>query len=245
MAFVPVGGTRIYYEETGSPGGRPLLLLHASLQTAESMAPVRRLLAHLALRVVTVDQRGHGRSANPGGGFTLKRLADDMEELTQRLALTRPIVIGYSLGGTVGIELARRGLASGLVVLASRALPPGPGRREAFDPENIRQRSPQWARDLAQKHVETPWEDLANQIGELFEGWPGFGAEALASISCPVLVVQGDRDLMVPLADGEEIASRVSGARLVVAPRAGHPELLYRADAMKAVQEFVTGLVEG
>ena len=36
--------------------------------------------------------------------------------------------------------------------------------------------------------------------------WPGFDPARLASIPVPVLVVQGDRDQMVPLEQGQELA---------------------------------------
>lgn len=241
MPFVTVHGTRLYYEEHGDTSGRPMLLLHASLQTADSMEPLRELLAPLGFRLIVPDQRGHGRTGNPARTLSIPMLADDIRTLMAHLGVERPIVAGYSLGGIVGIELARRGLVSALVVLAAR-IHTAPRGRAAFNPENIRQRSPQWAQQLAEKHLEIPWEELAVELGELLETWPGFSRDELASISCPVLVAQGDRDQMVPVEQAEELAAALPGARLHVAPRAGHPELLYRQDAMKAVYEFLAAL---
>lgn len=241
MPFLPVQGTRIYYSENGPAGGRPVLLLHAALQTGESMEPLGGLLGPLGFRLVAPDQRGHGRSANPGRSLNLPLLADDMVRLAEALGLERPIVMGYSLGGIVGLELARRGVASALVVLASRIHPAARGR-QAFDPENIRQRSPLWAQQLAVKHEETPWEELAVEIGAMLETWSGFSQADLSTIGCPTLVVQGDLDEMVPIEQARELAAAVPGAVLHEVPRAKHPELLYRQDALRAVHQFVATL---
>lgn len=238
MPYLSVPGSALYYEEWGPPDGRPLLLLHAALQTGESMEPLRRLLAPLGYRMAALDQRGHGRSANPTGGFTMERLADDASALLDRLGWERPAAIGYSLGGSVAVELARRGRLSALVVLASRIEPSAEAQR-TFEPDRIRRRMPGWVPQLQEKHLETPWEDLAGQVGSLLSTWKGFSSDDLASIACPTLVVQGDKDEMVPLSQGKLLASSVRGARLVVVPHARHPELLYRTDAMKAVAEFL------
>jgi pimeloyl-ACP methyl ester carboxylesterase len=241
MPYAPVSGTRLHYEETGPSTGRPFLLLHAALQTGESMAPLRSLLSPMGFRLVSPDQRGHGRSANPGRGLTFPRLADDMVELMERLGLERPLVAGYSLGGIVGLELARRGLVSGLVVLASR-IHPAPAESQAFEPDDIRRRSPVWAGHLAKQHVETPWEELAVELGALLKSWPGFAPADLGAIACPTLVVQGDRDHMVSVEEARELAALVPGAGLHVVLRTGHPDLLYRADAIAAVRGFVVAL---
>lgn len=238
MPYAPVSGTRIYYDETGPSGGRPLLLLHASLQTGESMAPLRDLLAPLGFRLIIPDQRGHGRTANPGRTLAIGQLADDMEALMAHLGIERPLLAGFSLGATVGIELARRGRLSGLVVLAGRILT-APRGRKAFDPEDIRRRSPVWVTQLEARHVEIPWDELAVELGNMFEvSWPGFTRSDLASIACPTLVVQGDRDLMVPVEQGRELAATVQQGEFRLAPRAGHPDLLYRQDTLEAVKEF-------
>lgn len=238
MPFVPVAGTRIYYTESGPANGRPMLLLHAALQTSESMDPLRDLLAPLGLRLVQPDLRGHGRSANPGRSLSIGKLTDDITAVMGHLGMEKPLLAGYSLGGIVGIELARRGLLSGLVALASRIRPAARGR-ETFDPDNLRARSPLWVQQLAEKHQEVAWEDLAVEMGELLTTWPGFDPADLARIAMPVLVVQGDRDQLVSLRHGENLAATVPGARLHVVPRAGHPELLYRQDAMAEVYDFV------
>jgi pimeloyl-ACP methyl ester carboxylesterase len=241
MPYVAVRGTRLYYSETGSSSGRALLLLHAALQTSESMEPLRKLFEGDGYRIVAPDLRGHGRSANPVLQLSLPRLADDLVELMAKLGIDQPIVIGYSLGGTVALELARRGLVSGLVVMASRIHPTTDGR-EAFDPVNIAARSPVWAKQLAAKHEEVTWTDLAVEVGACLATWSGFTPADLATISCPTQVVQGDNDEMVPIAQARELAAAVPGARLFEVPRAKHPELLYRADAMQVVHRFVTEL---
>ncbi|HWI51581.1 MAG TPA: alpha/beta fold hydrolase [Symbiobacteriaceae bacterium] len=238
MPFAAIAGTRLYYEETGPSAGRPLLLLHASLQTCESMAPLRARLAPLGYRMVTPDQRGHGRTGNPGRTLGIAQLADDMEALIGHLGLERPIVAGFSLGGTVGIELARRGRLAGLVVLASRIFTVSRGQR-ALDPADIRRRSPLWVRQLEERHVETPWEELSIELGTMFETWPGFSVEELSGITCPTLVVQGDNDQMVPVDQGEALAAAVGGAKFHLVPRAGHPDLLYRRETVETVHSFL------
>jgi pimeloyl-ACP methyl ester carboxylesterase len=241
MPYVPVQGTRFYYTEAGPSTGRPVLLLHAALQTSASMEPLIRLMSPLGLRMAAPDQRGHGRSANPGRTLQVPQLADDMVALMGKLGLVKPILVGYSLGGIVAIELARRGLASALLVLASRIHPAERGP-SAFDPAHIRERTPLWAKQLAVKHEEMSWDELSVELGQMLETWSGFSTLDLASIGCPTLVVQGDQDEMVPIEQARELAATIPGARFYEVPRAKHPELLYRQDAMREVEQFVANL---
>lgn len=241
MPFVSAHGTRLFYTETGPSMGRPLLLLHAALQTGESVAPLQDLLKPDGFRMLSPDQRGHGRTANPARTLSIPRLADDMVVLMAELGLERPLVIGYSLGGIVGLELARRGLVSALVVMASR-FRSAQRAPLAFNPEGIRARSPVWAEQLAAKHVEVAWEELAEELGSMLASWPGLSEGELAEIDCPLLIVQGDRDTMVPIEQARALKAAVRGARLVEIPRAQHPELLYRPDALRAVASFVRAL---
>lgn len=238
MPLAPVTGTRLYYEEVGPAEGRPVLLLHAALQTSESMRPLVRLFQPFGARCLIPDQRGHGESANPVSGLSIKRLADDMEQFLAYRGVERPLMAGYSLGGIVGLELARRGKLSGLIVLASR-FRPTERARQTFSPESLRATMPLWVKQLEQKHVELPWFELAPQVGEAIASWSGLSAADLASISCPVLVVQGTKDEMVSIEQARELAAGIPGARLHEVPHAKHPELLYRADAMEAVKAWV------
>ena len=59
-------------------------------------------------RVVTVDQRGHGRSSKPDDGYDVATCADDLALLIDVLDLDRPAVGGQSWGGNVVLELGHR-----------------------------------------------------------------------------------------------------------------------------------------
>jgi pimeloyl-ACP methyl ester carboxylesterase len=105
-AYIEANGLRVYYEVCGE--GEPLLLIHGGTATSQSWT------SHLPaftehFRVFAPDSRGHGRTDNP---------ADDVAALIKALGLQRPLVLGYSDGGQIALELGMRypGLARALVL---------------------------------------------------------------------------------------------------------------------------------
>jgi pimeloyl-ACP methyl ester carboxylesterase len=102
-----------------------------------------------AHRVIAVDLRGHGQSDKPQQDYTLAAFADDLAWLCGQLQVKKPIVIGHSMGGVIGVELAARfpEVPGAVVTLDSPIVPPqelidgiaaptiaalrGPGYREA------------------------------------------------------------------------------------------------------------------
>ena len=72
---------------------------------------------------VAPNLRGHGRLGRGAPPFSVEACADDLAELIAALALDRPIVVGYSMGGAVAQVLARRhgDLVGGIVLCATAA----------------------------------------------------------------------------------------------------------------------------
>jgi pimeloyl-ACP methyl ester carboxylesterase len=89
----------------GGPG-RPFLLVHGLASNARLWDGVAARLAAAGHPVVAVDQRGHGRSEAPGGGYDTQTCAEDLAALVDVLALDRPVVAGQSWGGNVVLTLA-------------------------------------------------------------------------------------------------------------------------------------------
>jgi pimeloyl-ACP methyl ester carboxylesterase len=115
------------------PGDAPTVLLVHGIGGARVVwAPVLPALAQ-RYHVLAVDLPGHGDSAPLGPGddprcaATARRLASACAEL----GVPRPHVVGNSLGGWIGLEMAADGAASSLVALAPaglriRPVPPSP-----------------------------------------------------------------------------------------------------------------------
>lgn len=62
----------------------------------------------------------------------------------------------------------------------------------------------------------------------------------LGAITIPTLVVWGEHDALVPLADGRSYASGIAGARLVVIPDSGHAPMIETPAAfLKALESFL------
>jgi proline iminopeptidase len=74
--------------------------------------------------LVYLDQRGQGRSERvPPAECTIERMADDAAAVCQVLGLDRPVILGHSFGGFVGLTMALRhpGAVGGLILVASAA----------------------------------------------------------------------------------------------------------------------------
>jgi pimeloyl-ACP methyl ester carboxylesterase len=90
-----------------SPGaGIPFVLVHGLASNARLWDGVARELAAAGHAVVAIDQRGHGRSDKPDGGYDFATVVSDLVTLIDRMGLDRPVVAGQSWGGNVVVELA-------------------------------------------------------------------------------------------------------------------------------------------
>ena len=77
-------------------------------------------------RTVAVDLRGHGQSDKPQQDYTIPGFADDLAWMCRQLGISRPVVVGHSMGGMIALELAARfaDLPAAIVTLDSVVLPP-------------------------------------------------------------------------------------------------------------------------
>jgi non-heme chloroperoxidase len=91
-------GIVLRYEEAGS--GKPLVCIPGWSQTA---AQFKHQLSGLSdrYRVIAVDMRGHGESDKPDNGYTIQRLAKDVQDLLVARNLTDVTLMGHSMGSSV------------------------------------------------------------------------------------------------------------------------------------------------
>lgn len=106
MPLAQVNGQRLYYEDTGGPG-TPLVLSHGFLMDSDMFEPQVRELGGRH-RVITWDQRGHGRTEFDGKPFTYWDSAGDLAALLDHLGVNRAVLGGMSQGGFVSMRFALR-----------------------------------------------------------------------------------------------------------------------------------------
>src|SRR5436190_19869673 len=101
--LVKVNGIELGVTSAGE--GEPLLLLHGGFGSVEMFGPNVDLLA-TERRVIGVDLQSHGRSPAADRPMRFETMADDIAELIRELGLERAAIMGFSLGGAVGLRTA-------------------------------------------------------------------------------------------------------------------------------------------
>lgn len=74
-------------------------------------------------RVTRYDLRGHGRSGNPPGPWSLDNFIEDLKDITEKLSLKKFHLVGFSLGGLIsqGFTLKYPALVEKLVIISAVA----------------------------------------------------------------------------------------------------------------------------
>jgi pimeloyl-ACP methyl ester carboxylesterase len=94
----------LYYERRGG-GDPPLVFVHGWCCDHTFFKPQFEHFRS-SHAVTTFDLRGCGRSDVPEGGYDIPSLTDDVAWLCAELGISRPVVMGHSLGAMIAIELA-------------------------------------------------------------------------------------------------------------------------------------------
>lgn len=259
MAFVENRGARIYWDERGK--GAPVLLIMGLGYPSDMWYRTRPVLA-AKYRTIALDNRGVGRSDMPPGPYPMELMASDALAVLDAAGVESAHVFGISMGGMIAQEFALgnpnrvRSLILGCTASggphAVRSEPEATQmlmargqmtREEAaeaavpfvYDPGTPRERIDQ---DLATRRPWFPHPEayLAQLQGVL--AWEAY--TRLPQIAAPTLVIHGETDRLVPPGNGQLIAQRIPGAKLVMLAHAGH---IFTTDqpeaAPRAILEFL------
>ncbi len=88
-----------------SPNALPTVLLHGLMGFAANWGKIWPDL-HTLRSVLVLDQRGHGRSPKPQGGYSPTHYAQDLVGLLDLLGWSKIHIVGHSMGGRVAMRFA-------------------------------------------------------------------------------------------------------------------------------------------
>jgi pimeloyl-ACP methyl ester carboxylesterase len=115
--------------QSGSQG-LPILFLHSA--SASSAAFVRQMESDLAARhrLIAIDLPGHGRSANaaePAAAYSVAGFATTVGDVIDTLEIESVVLVGWSLGGHIAIDLMTwHPAVAGAMLIATPPVPRGP-----------------------------------------------------------------------------------------------------------------------
>jgi pimeloyl-ACP methyl ester carboxylesterase len=222
-------------------------------------------------RVIAMDLPGFGHSPMPVDRISISGYGRIVDELLDTLGIDRAVVVGNSMGGFIGVEVALQFAtrveklvlvsAAGLTVEHQRNEPVlrvlerldnlliFTGGWAATRSETLTRRPRmrrQMMRLVAHRAEVLPAPLIAEQVKG--SGKPGFVPaldalsdypirDRLGEIACPVLVVWGEDDRLVPVRDAHEFGRLIPNSQVEVWPETGHVAMLERPAAFNALVE--------
>ena len=241
MPFIENQGAKIYWDERSV--GDPVLLIMGLGYPSDMWWRIRPLLDS-RYRTIVLDNRGSGRSDVPPGPYPIPLMAADAVAVLDAAGVEHAHVFGISMGGMIAQELALqypervRSLMLGCTaaggptavraepevtqILMNRgAMTPEQSATAVipyiYDPGTSRDRIDE---DLSIRLLWLPRSEAYNAQLQGILAWESYSR--LPQLKAPTLVIHGETDRLVPLGNGELIAARIPGAKLVKLPHASH-----------------------
>ncbi|HEV8169525.1 MAG TPA: alpha/beta hydrolase [Pyrinomonadaceae bacterium] len=250
--FIDVDGVRVHYQEAGDEHAPAMILIHGFASSTLVWSKVFLKLANAGYRVIALDMLGYGYSAKPRKGeYTIAGQAKLLVRLLDRLSIPRAIFVGSSYGGAVAATCAldypdrveklilvgavnnNRPLEFTLMRLfGSRVFGDVVSPLLIGSRRLLRRRMKRvydrhsWVLDerrVDARHLPLRAAGTQRAIIRTVRAWD---AERISRdahlIKQPTLLLWGENDLDIPLADGERLHAEIRGSRLIVFLNCGH-----------------------
>jgi len=218
--YVTIAGLPTWREVGGE--GPPVVLLHGGFSGAAAWGAQAPALASAGFRVHVPERRGHARTPDVDGPLTYEVMAADTVAYLEAEVEGPAHLVGWSDGAVVAllVALRRPDLVGRMVLIGQYYNSSGrvPGSdldrllRGAEAKEFLRQAYDPVSPD-GPEHFEVVYAKAMTMI----DHEPEIDLAALASVSAPALVLQGDQD-EVTLEHGAAVAAALGDARLAVLP---------------------------
>lgn len=207
-----------------------LLLLHGAIGSSQELVPLAAALED-EYTIHLFDFPGHGGKQLPDKPFSIGLFADAALAYITQKQLEKVTVFGYSMGGYVGLYLARhypehieKVICLGTKFRWTETI--ATQETKMLDPTLIAAKVPAFAETLASRHAPNNWQDVlrrtSDMLLEMGKDNP-LTEEDYAAIHCPCLIMVGDRDKMAPAEESLPVYRALPDAAFAVLPRTPHP----------------------
>lgn len=218
--YLSIFNTKIYYEEYGK--GTPLLLLQGGMGSiADFKLCIPELSKHF--RVILPDTPGQGRS-ELADSMSYPLLAKYMAALIDQLQLDSTYVMGWSDGGIIGLLLAEGRPDKVRKVIAV-------GANYNLAGTNLKNVKPASLTDWEKKNknwianyqtaLPRDWKKYYRDAMHMWYQSQYFSPDILKRINIPVLIAQGDRDL-IRIEHALEMHRMIKNSQFCVLPNTSH-----------------------
>jgi pimeloyl-ACP methyl ester carboxylesterase len=239
-----------YIDEPAADGrdGEAILLIHGFASNAATNwvdTGWVKLLTGAGYRVVAYDNRGHGNSAKlyATDDYGAPIMAEDARRLLDHLGIARIHVMGYSMGARISAFLAfahpqrvRSLVFGGLGLNMVRGVAGTGPVATALEADSIDDVTNPTARTF-RAFAEQTKSDLKALAACIRSSRAPITAEVLGRLTCPVLVVVGERDVIGGSAEG--LAKLIPGARGVTLTARDHMKAVGDKGFKEAVLAFL------
>lgn len=238
--YAKSGDAKIYYELYGQ--GEPVVILHGGgLGSAYEMGCFIDKLKSTN-QVIVISTRGHGKSEIGHTPFTLKQRADDIKAVLNDAGIKQAVkVIGFSDGGYSGYSFAMNypssvkklvTIGAGEVLTTNKFFVFELDAWRKYDSDFI---------DQQQKLMPEPkrWQEMLHMYEDMWNG-AVISKETFSKVTCPVLMVNGEKDPNSPMTTAIAAFYELPNAHLSIIPNVGHACFLENFDAVwGAIEPFI------
>jgi len=265
---VRVNDGNLYVEQSGAPAGLDVVFLHG-FPFSHAMWDDQVGVVGSKYRVTTYDLRGHGLSDVGDGQYSVEGHVDDLFALLSSLKITKPVIVGLSMGGYIALRALERDQSRfrAAVLCDTRSEADtneakvrrfsvvGSVKRigsEAFAKEFVKavfapgavQRVPDAVKKITSIISHTPPLSIAGT--QLALASRTDTTLALASLHLPVLILVGEHDQTTPVAAAEAMHERIAGSAMAVVPQAAHMSNMENVEFFnEALMKFLAGIAGG
>lgn len=178
----------LHYIEQGE--GQPLILLHGNGESCDYFEHQIPCFA-AEYRVIAIDTRGHGQSPRGEKPFTIKQFAEDLHDFMDAHDIGKAILLGFSDGGNIALTFALKypERVEKLILNGANLFPSGVKARYQWPIEFGYRIAKLFSKKSEEAKQNT--EMLGLMVNE-----PHIDPSELSSLTMPVLVVAGTKDMI-------------------------------------------------
>jgi valacyclovir hydrolase len=246
MPKLALHGFSMYYETYGS--GPPVVFIPGALGTGKADFEHQLQWFSHAYQVIAPDPRGYGQSRPPERDYPLnfyQRDAQDVLALMTALGHEQFNVFGWSDGANIGVLMAanspqriqRLVLWGGNSYLSPEEIATFQAMRSV---SSWSQRDADPMRQTYGDSLDALWESYVVGLEDLYAAGGDLYRSQLSKVTCPTLILHGEKDPLVPAFHPRIICQGIAGSALHVFPEGKHKiHARYAAEFNRMTSEFL------